>query len=80
MVVSDASATAAFVRRYGLGAVAALDDVPAWADAIRRTLAAPPYREERPKEWEQLKDEWSWEHQGEILVGIYGEVLSSRRR
>jgi glycosyltransferase involved in cell wall biosynthesis len=80
MVVSDSPAMAAFVRRHSLGAVAPIDDVPAWAEAIRRMLAAPPYREERAEEWEQLKDEWCWEHQGEILIGIYRQLLASRSR
>jgi len=80
MVVSDSPTMADFVLRHRLGAVAPLDDVGAWAEAIRRTLAAPPYREHRFEEWQRLKDEWSWEHQGEILVGIYRELLASRSR
>ena len=42
IVASDATATVDFLRRYGLGEVAALDDAAGWARAIDRALRPPP--------------------------------------
>jgi glycosyltransferase involved in cell wall biosynthesis len=74
MVVSDSPAIADFVRRYGLGEVAPVNDARAWAQAIERVLAAPPYRD-RDSEWQRLKEQWSWERQAETLLGVYRELL-----
>jgi glycosyltransferase involved in cell wall biosynthesis len=74
MVVSDSPAMADFVRRYGLGEIAPVDDSRAWAAAITRALESPRYRD-RVSEWERLKQEWSWERQAERLLALYRELL-----
>jgi len=74
MVVSDCRAQADFVRRYGLGESAPMDDAKAWADAIERTLAAPRYSDDVVA-WERLKHDWSWERQEEALLGVYRSLV-----
>lgn len=77
IVTSDATATADFVSRHGLGEVAPLDDPGAWARAIEQALRPPRYRD-RVGEWEALKAEWCWERQAEGLVALYRDVLRQR--
>jgi len=79
MVVSDCAAQADFVRRYGLGASAPMEDPEAWARAIERVLATPRYRDDVP-EWERLKREWSWEGQEEALLGVYRGLVDPAPR
>jgi glycosyltransferase involved in cell wall biosynthesis len=74
MVVSESPAMADFVRTHGLGEVASVDDAGAWAQAIRRVLTSPRYRD-RISEWERLKQEWCWERQAERLLAVYGELV-----
>ncbi|HZT45916.1 MAG TPA: glycosyltransferase family 4 protein [Gaiellaceae bacterium] len=78
MVVSDCTAQAEFVRRYGLGESAPTDDPEAWAEAIRRVLEMPRYSD-RTEEWEALKREWSWERQEQALLGVYRELTGVSR-
>jgi glycosyltransferase involved in cell wall biosynthesis len=78
MVVTDCAAQADFVRRHGLGESAPMEDPHAWAQAIERALAAPPYRDDADR-WETLKREWSWERQEETLLGVYRELVGQSR-
>jgi glycosyltransferase involved in cell wall biosynthesis len=75
-VVSDCTAMAAVVNRYGLGEVVPHDDPQAWAAAIGRALETPSFRD-RPDEWEALKREWSWERQAAVLLGVYEDLLGA---
>jgi glycosyltransferase involved in cell wall biosynthesis len=75
IVASDATATVDFLRRYGLGEVAALDDAAGWARAIDRALRPPHYRD-RVEDWRALRDDWCWERQAERLVTLYRDVLA----
>jgi glycosyltransferase involved in cell wall biosynthesis len=77
IVTSDATATVDFVRRHGLGEVAALDDAPRWARAIKGALQPPRYRD-RAADWRALREKWCWERQAEGLVALYRDVLGER--
>lgn len=78
MVVSDCAAQADFVRRYGLGESAPMDDAQAWARAIERALGAPRYSDDADR-WNALKHDWSWERQEQTLLEVYSGLVGQSR-
>ncbi len=74
MVVSDTPAMAGFVREHDLGAVAPVDDVEAWVDALRSQLAAPRL-DVRPG-WSALREAWSWDAQAARLLAVYSAITA----
>jgi glycosyltransferase involved in cell wall biosynthesis len=80
VVVSDTPTMAAFVRTHRLGAVASVDDVAAWANAIEEVLTHPSAYRPEPEAYLDLCRLWSWETQGQRLADLYRAVISRRPR
>jgi glycosyltransferase involved in cell wall biosynthesis len=78
MVVSDSPLMSAFVQEHGLGEVAPVSSVKAWAKAIALVLANPDRYRGDADAREALLAEWSWETQEERLLAVYEELLGRR--
>lgn len=74
MVMSDASAQAAFVTEHGLGTTFDPHDVDAFADAVRRALASRAVHAARAADPELLAT-YSWENQARNLAPLYGKLV-----
>jgi len=68
------------VRTHRLGAVASVDDVAAWANAIEEVLTHPSAYRPEPEAYLDLCRLWSWETQGQRLADLYRAVISRRPR
>jgi glycogen(starch) synthase len=75
MVVSDVKTTAETTRMLGQGEIFAAGDVDDYVRAVRTVLAdLSRYRaayDTRP----DLLEEWTWEHQADILADVYAQLL-----
>lgn len=74
MVMSNASAQAAFVREHGLGTTFAPHDVDAFVEAVRHALASADVYAARAADPELLAT-WSWENQERNLASLYARLV-----
>lgn len=74
VLVSDVRDTAAAVTRYQVGEVFSADDTEDFVRAARMLLADPD-RYRAAYDRMDVLEEWTWEHQAEILDEVYERVL-----
>lgn len=79
IVTSDCRDTARFVTEHGFGEVFAAGDAHALADAVRRVLGDRDRYIRTFDDRVDLLETYSWEHQADLLRGVYAELVGADR-